>query len=62
MENHDASNSSDANVTPALAVAPVSDDKSHSDPAESVGRSALMQQLTKPADEMLQVITCVQSE
>jgi hypothetical protein len=56
MENHEASNSSDVNIgAPALGVAPVADEKSHADPADSIGRSALMQQLTKPADEMLQV-------
>ena len=57
VENHE-SNSSDmtqqANV-PALGIAPVADEKSHADPSDSLGRSALMQQLTKPADEMLQV-------
>lgn len=57
MENHEASNSSDVNISvPALGVAPVAaEEKSQADPADSIGRSALMQQLTKPADEMLQV-------
>ncbi|XP_031787162.1 longitudinals lacking protein, isoforms H/M/V isoform X15 [Nasonia vitripennis] len=56
MENHEASNSSDVNMTaPALGVAPVAEEKSQADPADSIGRSALMQQLTKPADEMLQM-------
>lgn len=41
---------------PALGIAPVTDEKSHVDAADSLGRSALMTQLTKPADEMLQVI------
>lgn len=41
---------------PALGVAPVADEKSMSDPSDSLGRSALMQQLTKPADDMLPVI------
>lgn len=40
---------------PALGIAPVADEKSHADPTDSIGRSALMTQLTKPADEMLQV-------
>lgn len=56
MENHDASNSSDINQqsVPALGIAPIADDK-HTDPSDTLGRSALMQQLTKPADELLQV-------
>ncbi|XP_051168309.1 zinc finger protein 91-like [Leptopilina boulardi] len=56
IENHE-SNSSDMTqqAIPALGVAPVADEKSHADPADSLGRSALMQQLTKPADEMLQL-------
>lgn len=40
---------------PALGIAPVADEKVHADPTDSLGRSALMTQLTKPADEMLQV-------
>lgn len=40
---------------PALGIAPVADEKVHADPTDSIGRSALMTQLTKPADEMLQV-------
>lgn len=40
---------------PALGIAPVADEKSHADPTDSIGRSALMTQLTKPAEEMLQV-------
>ena len=55
IENHDASNSSDVVHAPTLGVAPVGEEKSHADPTDSQGRSALMQQLTKPADEMLQV-------
>ncbi|XP_043465623.1 zinc finger protein Xfin-like [Leptopilina heterotoma] len=56
IENHE-SNSSDMTQqpVPALGVAPVADEKSHADAADSLGRSALMQQLTKPADEMLQL-------
>lgn len=42
---------------PALGIAPVADEKAHADPTDSLGRSALMQQLTKSADEMLQVGT-----
>lgn len=62
IENQDASNSSDMPQqmgVPALGIAPVADEKVHSDPTDSLGRSALMTQLTKPADEMLQV-KCVQ--
>ena len=56
MENHEASNSSDVNISaPALGVAPVAEEKTHADPADTIGRSALMQQLTKPAEELLQV-------
>ncbi|XP_034938661.1 longitudinals lacking protein isoform X16 [Chelonus insularis] len=59
IENHETSNSSDMPhqqmSVPALGVAPVADEKSHADPTDSLGRSALMQQLTKPADEMLQM-------
>ncbi|XP_015436224.1 PREDICTED: zinc finger and BTB domain-containing protein 17 isoform X1 [Dufourea novaeangliae] len=58
MENHEASNSSDMPQqmgVPALGIAPVADEKTHTDPSDSLGRSALMTQLTKPADEMLQL-------
>ncbi|XP_020709984.1 longitudinals lacking protein, isoforms A/B/D/L isoform X16 [Athalia rosae] len=58
VENHEASNSSDlphSMGVPALGIAPVADEKVHADPTDSLGRSALMQQLTKPADEMLQM-------
>lgn len=58
MDNHEASNSSDTPQSmgvPSLGIAPVAEEKSHADPTDSLGRSALMQQLTKPADEMLQV-------
>ncbi|XP_029161834.1 longitudinals lacking protein, isoforms A/B/D/L isoform X14 [Nylanderia fulva] len=58
IENQDASNSSDMPQqmgVPALGIAPVADEKVHSDPTDSLGRSALMTQLTKPADEMLQL-------
>ncbi|XP_068990536.1 protein tramtrack, beta isoform isoform X10 [Neodiprion pinetum] len=58
VENHEASNSSDVSHSmgvPALGIAPVADEKVHADPTDSLGRSALMQQLTKPADEMLQM-------
>lgn len=58
IENQDASNSSDMPQqmgVPALGIAPVADEKVHADPTDSLGRSALMTQLTKPADEMLQV-------
>ncbi|XP_058795896.1 longitudinals lacking protein isoform X19 [Phymastichus coffea] len=56
MENHEASNSSDANLSvPPVGVAAVAEDKTHADQAVPVGRSALMQQLTKPADEMIQI-------
>ncbi|XP_011640007.1 longitudinals lacking protein, isoforms A/B/D/L isoform X17 [Pogonomyrmex barbatus] len=57
-ENQDASNSSDMPQqmgVPALGIAPVADEKVHADPTDSLGRSALMTQLTKPADEMLQL-------
>jgi len=40
---------------PALGIAPVADEKTHADASDSLGRSALMTQLTKPAEEMLQV-------
>ncbi|XP_031774301.1 longitudinals lacking protein, isoforms N/O/W/X/Y isoform X11 [Apis florea] len=58
IENHEASNSSDMPQqmsVPALGIAPVADEKVHADPTDSIGRSALMTQLTKPADEMLQL-------
>ncbi|XP_053594337.1 sex determination protein fruitless isoform X45 [Microplitis demolitor] len=59
IDNHETSNSSDMSHqpmnVPALGVAPVADEKSMSESADSLGRSALMQQLTKPADEMLQM-------
>jgi len=58
IENQDASNSSDMPQqmgVPALGIAPVADEKVHADPTDSLGRSALMTQLTKSADEMLQV-------
>ena len=58
VENHEASNSSDMPQqmgVPALGITPVADEKTHADPTDSIGRSALMTQLTKPADEMLQV-------
>ncbi|XP_076238027.1 uncharacterized protein LOC143181488 isoform X14 [Calliopsis andreniformis] len=58
VENHEASNSSDMPQqmgVPALGIAPVADEKTHADPTDSLGRSALMTQLTKPADEMLQL-------
>ncbi|CAK9827965.1 Longitudinals lacking protein, isoforms H/M/V [Anthophora retusa] len=58
VENHEASNSSDMPQQmgiPALGIAPVADEKTHADPTDSIGRSALMTQLTKPADEMLQL-------
>ncbi|XP_078043283.1 uncharacterized protein LOC144473355 isoform X7 [Augochlora pura] len=57
LENHE-SNSSDMPQqmgVPALGIAPVADEKTHADPTDSLGRSALMTQLTKPADEMLQL-------
>jgi len=58
LENQDASNSSDMPQqmgVPALGIAPVADEKTHADASDSLGRSALMTQLTKPAEEMLQV-------
>ncbi|XP_072767119.1 uncharacterized protein [Anoplolepis gracilipes] len=58
IENQDASNSSDIPQqmgVPALGIAPVADEKVHADSTDSLGRSALMTQLTKPADEMLQL-------
>ncbi|XP_018363303.1 PREDICTED: longitudinals lacking protein, isoforms A/B/D/L isoform X6 [Trachymyrmex cornetzi] len=58
IENQDASNSSDMPQqmgVPALGITPVADEKVHADPTDSLGRSALMTQLTKPADEMLQL-------
>ncbi|XP_076383046.1 uncharacterized protein LOC117221210 isoform X7 [Megalopta genalis] len=57
LENHE-SNSSDMPQqmgVPALGIAPVADEKTHADSTDSLGRSALMTQLTKPADEMLQL-------
>lgn len=56
-ENHEASNSSDITQSmgvPALGVTPIGEERTHGD-ASDIGRSALMQQLTKPADDMLQV-------
>ncbi|CAL1680018.1 unnamed protein product [Lasius platythorax] len=58
IDNQDASNSSDMPQqmgVPALGIAPVADEKVHADSTDSLGRSALMTQLTKPADEMLQL-------
>ncbi|XP_017756878.1 PREDICTED: longitudinals lacking protein, isoforms A/B/D/L isoform X3 [Eufriesea mexicana] len=59
VENHEASNSSDMPQqmgVPALGIAPVADEKAHADSTDTIGgRSALMTQLTKPADEMLQL-------
>ncbi|XP_020290053.1 longitudinals lacking protein-like isoform X9 [Pseudomyrmex gracilis] len=58
IENQDASSSSDMPQqmsVPALGIAPVADEKVHSNPTDSLGRSTLMTQLTKPADEMLQL-------
>ncbi|KAK0163067.1 hypothetical protein PV327_006778 [Microctonus hyperodae] len=58
MDNHEASNSSDMPQqmnAPALGIAPVVDEKSHVDSTDPLGRSALMQQLTKSTDEMLQM-------
>ncbi|XP_057329555.1 protein tramtrack, beta isoform-like isoform X3 [Microplitis mediator] len=59
IDNHETSNSSDMSHqpmnVPAPGVAPIADEKSMSESADSLGRSALMQQLTKPADEMLQM-------
>ncbi|XP_076395652.1 uncharacterized protein LOC100880436 isoform X22 [Megachile rotundata] len=58
MENHEASNSNDMSqqvAVPALGIAPVAEETAHADPADSIGRSALMTQLTRPADEMLQI-------
>lgn len=40
---------------PALGIAPMADEKTHADSTDTMGRSALMTQLTKSADEMLQV-------
>ncbi|XP_025270153.1 longitudinals lacking protein, isoforms A/B/D/L isoform X27 [Camponotus floridanus] len=57
LEMQDASNSSDMPQqmgVPALGIAPVTDEKVHADSIDSLGRSALMTQLTKPADEILQ--------
>lgn len=59
LEMQDASNSSDMPQqmgVPALGIAPVTDEKVHADSIDSLGRSALMTQLTKPADEILQVL------
>lgn len=61
IEMQDASNSSDMPQqmgVPALGITPVADEKVHADSTDSLGRSALMTQLTKPADEMLQVKCC----
>ncbi|XP_067204384.1 longitudinals lacking protein, isoforms H/M/V isoform X27 [Linepithema humile] len=60
IENQDASSSSDIQTQqqmgiPALGIAPVADEKTHADSADTLGRSALMTQLTKSADEMLQL-------
>ncbi|XP_029661798.1 protein jim lovell-like isoform X5 [Formica exsecta] len=58
IEMQDASNSSDMPQqmgVPALGITPVADEKVHADSTDSLGRSALMTQLTKPADEMLQL-------
>jgi hypothetical protein len=58
MENHEASNSSDMPQQPmgvSLGVTPIVDEKIHTETTDTLGRSALMQQLTKPADEMLQM-------
>ncbi|XP_050455558.1 protein jim lovell-like isoform X23 [Cataglyphis hispanica] len=58
LEMQDASNSSDMPQqmgVPALGITPVADEKVHADSTDSLGRSALMTQLTKPADEMLQL-------
>ncbi|KAI4474740.1 hypothetical protein M0802_015468, partial [Mischocyttarus mexicanus] len=58
VENHEVSNSSDIPQqmsVPSLAIAPVADEQANTDPTDSLGRSALMTQLTKPADEMLQM-------
>lgn len=59
IENQDASSSSDIQTQqmgiPALGIAPVADEKTHADSTDTLGRSALMTQLTKSADEMLQV-------
>ncbi|XP_015178610.1 PREDICTED: protein tramtrack, beta isoform isoform X6 [Polistes dominula] len=58
VENHEASDSNDIPQqmgVPALAIAPVADEKTNADPTDSLGRSTLMTQLTKPADEMLQM-------
>lgn len=57
-ESQDASSSSDMPQqmgVPPLGIAPVAEERVHADPTDSLGRSALMTQLTKPADEMLQV-------
>ncbi|XP_014475054.1 PREDICTED: longitudinals lacking protein, isoform G isoform X2 [Dinoponera quadriceps] len=57
-ESQDASNSSDMPQQmggPSLGIAPVAEERVHADPTDSLGRSALMTQLTKPADEMLQL-------
>lgn len=50
MDNHEASNSSDMQQSGGNTIV---DDKS--DTTDTIGRSALMQQLTKPTDDMLQV-------
>ncbi|XP_011139894.1 longitudinals lacking protein, isoforms A/B/D/L isoform X10 [Harpegnathos saltator] len=57
-ESQDASNSSDMPQQmggPSLGITPVAEERVHADPTDSLGRSALMTQLTKPADEMLQL-------
>ncbi|XP_043284388.1 protein bric-a-brac 2 isoform X15 [Venturia canescens] len=59
IENHDASNSSDmpqqTSSVPLFGITPIADEKTHTDQADPLGRSALMQQLTKPAEETLQL-------
>lgn len=53
IDNHEASNSSD--ITQHLSgVNTTVDDKS--EPVDPLGRSALMQQLTKPTDDMVIII------
>ncbi|XP_011299001.1 longitudinals lacking protein, isoform G isoform X26 [Fopius arisanus] len=58
MDNHEASNSSDIpqqlGIT-SLGLTPVGDDKSHSEPGDVVGKSALMSHLTKPTDDIHQI-------
>ncbi|XP_014222475.1 longitudinals lacking protein, isoforms H/M/V isoform X12 [Trichogramma pretiosum] len=55
MENHEASNSSDVTASATVMAAPTVEDKSHAESADPIGRSALMQQLTKSNDDMLQM-------